>query len=72
MWGWADVFQALAWVREPVGVHGDHPGARMGQWIVRGVWSENLAEARSWRAGQATGQDQAGEVWSPPFHRQRQ
>lgn len=30
-----------------------------------------VREARSWRSGQATGQDKTGEVWSPPFHRQR-
>lgn len=67
MWGWTEA-PAPAWVRELVGgAVGDLPMDQMGEWTEEIM----VREARSWRSGQATGQDKTGEVQSPPFRRQR-
>lgn len=49
------------------GAVGDLPMDQMGEWTEEIM----VREARSWRSGQATGQDKTGEVQSPPFRRQR-
>lgn len=56
------------------------PGPSLGKGASGGAWGfpvarmrrgrlESLAKVKSRRPGQAAGQDQAGEVWSPPFYR---